>query len=127
MRRTIVVALGCAAVLLAPASALAGRSDSVDPAIMQPALNPAFAPWECWQSATSTTCHGAFEESWVNRPWEDVTCDGRLIYGTGGQERTLTRHGDAQGRARGASHTSRSAKCSTCGPTARARPCVASA
>jgi hypothetical protein len=66
---------------------------------MQPALNPAYAPWECWRNGTATTCHGAFEESWVNQPWEDVDCDGRPIYGTGGQERWLTRHGDAEGRA----------------------------
>jgi hypothetical protein len=99
MRRTIVVLLGCVAVLAAPASALAGRSESVDPALMQPALNPAYAPWECWTTGTGITCNGEFDESWVNQVWPDAECDGRLIYSTGGQHRTLTRHGDADGRA----------------------------
>jgi hypothetical protein len=99
MKRTFIVALGCMAVLLVPTSALAGRNESVDPAIMQPGLNPDFAPWECWRAGDGITCYGEFEESWVNQAWADADCDGRAIYGTGGQHRTLTRHGDADGRA----------------------------
>ena len=38
--------------LLMPTSASAGQPDSVDPAIMQPALNPSFAPWDCWRTGT---------------------------------------------------------------------------
>ena len=87
MRRMIVVALGCAAVLLAPASALAGRSDSVDPAIMQPALNPDFAPWDCWRAGGGITCEGRLSDAWTNRQWGIVACDGRPVYSTGTEER----------------------------------------
>jgi hypothetical protein len=96
MRRTIIVALGCAAVLLAPASAIAGQGDSVDPAIMQPGLNPAFAPWDCWRAGEGITCEGQLNDAWTNREW-DVVCDGRPVYTTGTEDRVLVRHGDEDG------------------------------
>ena len=96
MKRTIIVAMGCAAVLLAPASALAGRGDSVDPAIMQPALNPAFAPWECWRAGGGITCEGHLNNAWTNGEW-GLVCDGRPVYTTGTEDRVLVRHGDENG------------------------------
>ena len=98
MKRTMIVALGCVAVLLAPASALAGRDESVDPATMQPALNPTFAPWECWRAGPGITCVGHRNLAWTNAAW-GIDCEAGSIFGTGTDERTLTRYGDAQGRA----------------------------
>ncbi|MFL5650165.1 MAG: hypothetical protein ACJ777_02710 [Chloroflexota bacterium] len=98
MKRTIMVALGCVSVLLAPASALAGRGDSVDPGIMQPALNPAFGPWECWRTGAGITCDGESHDSWTNAE-TFIVCDGRPVYSTGTDDRTLERHGDQHGLA----------------------------
>lgn len=96
MRRTIIVALGCAAVLLAPASALAGQGDKVDPASMQPGLNPAFAPWDCWRTGDGITCEGELSNAWTDSEW-GLVCDGRPVFTTGTEERVLVRHGDADG------------------------------
>ena len=96
MKRTIAVALACAAMLLAPAATLAGRGDSVDPAIMQPGLNPAFAPWDCWRAGTGITCEGHLNDAWTNGEW-GLVCDGRPVYSTGTEERVLVRHGDENG------------------------------
>ena len=98
MKRMIVVALGCAAVLLAPGSALAGQPDTVDPALMQPTLNPAFAPWDCWRTGDGISCEGHFSDAWTNREF-DLVCDGRKVYTTGTEERVLVRHGDENGIA----------------------------
>jgi hypothetical protein len=98
MRRTIVVLLGCVAVLMAPASALAGRSDSVDPTGMQPGLNPAFAPWECWRNATGIRCEGHVRDAWTNVEW-GLVCDGRPVFTTGTQNVDSVRHGDDNGLA----------------------------
>ena len=43
--RKAMVILISALALLMPTSASAGQPDTVDPALMQPALNPTFAPW----------------------------------------------------------------------------------
>ena len=96
MKRTMIVALGCAAVLLTPASAIAGQNDSVDPAIMQPGLNPAFAPWDCWRTGTGITCEGHLNDAWTNAEW-GLVCDGRPVYTTGTEDRVLVRHGDEDG------------------------------
>ena len=50
MKRTVVVALGMLLVMLVPASVAAEQPHQVDPALMQPALNPTFAPWDCWRN-----------------------------------------------------------------------------
>ena len=89
MRRTITVALGLLLVLLAPASVGAGQPDQVDPALMQPALNPDFAPWDCWRSGTGIVCDGQWSASWTN----EVTfleCGGRPVFSTGTDVRTLS-------------------------------------
>lgn len=48
----LVLALG------APVGVAAGRGESVDPALMQPPLDPTFGPWECWRTGTGITCEG---------------------------------------------------------------------
>ena len=98
MKRTIAVALACAAMLLAPAATLAGRGDSVDPSIMQPGLNPAFAPWGCFRTGAGITCEGHLEAAWTNAEW-GLSCDGQPVYSTGTEDRVLVRHGDDEGLA----------------------------
>jgi hypothetical protein len=94
--RTVIFALGLLLVMIAPASVAAGQPDRVDPSLMQPALNPTFAPWDCWRRGTGIICDGQRSDSWTN----EVTfleCDGRPVYSTGTDVRTLRRNGDANG------------------------------
>jgi len=84
--------------LLVPASASAGQPDSVDPAIMQPALNPAFSPWDCWRTGTGIVCDGSSVLVWKGAETE-FTCDGGPVYSTGTDKRTLRRFGDQAGLA----------------------------
>ena len=84
--------------LLMPTSASAGQRDSVDPAIMQPALNPSFAPWDCWRTGTGIVCDGARALAWEGAETGFV-CEGRPVYSTGTDERTLRRFGDENGLA----------------------------
>lgn len=81
----------------APAVA-AGRGDSVDPAVMQPSLNPSFSPWECWQTGSGIVCDGARSLSWTGAE-TGLVCDGHVVYTTGTDERTQRRFGDETGRA----------------------------
>ena len=89
LKRTVIVALGMLLAMLVPASVAAGQPDQVDPALMQPALNPTFAPWDCWRHGTGIVCDGHRSDSWTN----EVTfleCGGRPVYSTGTDVRTLT-------------------------------------
>ena len=52
MRRSLMVATMLVVGLVAPASVAGGQPDTVDPGMMQPALNPTFAPWDCWRTGT---------------------------------------------------------------------------
>ena len=96
--RAMLVVTAFAMLMSAPPGALAGRPDTVDPAIMQPALNPAFAPWDCWRSGAGIVCVGQKSESYANEP-TPLVCDGRTVYVSGSDVRTLRRIGDADGLA----------------------------
>jgi hypothetical protein len=96
-RKAMAILVGVLA-LLVPASASAGQPDSVDPAIMQPALNPSFAPWDCWRTGTGIVCDGARTLAWEGAETIFV-CEGRPVYSTGTDERTLRRYGDEAGLA----------------------------
>ena len=96
MRRTIIAALGCLAVLLTPASTFAGLPEKVDPDLMQPGLNPAFAPWDCWRTGGGITCEGHLSVAWTDSEW-GLVCDGRPVFSTGTEDRVLVRHGDENG------------------------------
>lgn len=98
MKRAFLQLASLALVLSVPGTALAGRPAAVDPAIMQPALNPSFAPWDCWRAGNGIVCDGQRTESWTNEPIP-LQCDGRTVYSTGTDDRTLRRYGDADGLA----------------------------
>ena len=58
MKRTIIVAVGCAAVLLAPATTLAGRNDSVDPGDHAAGPEPGLRPVGLLAERRRITCEG---------------------------------------------------------------------
>jgi hypothetical protein len=84
--------------LLVPTSASAGQADSVDPAIMRPALNASFGPWDCWRTGTGIVCDGARTLTWEGAE-TGLLCEGRPVYSTGMDARTQRRFGDEAGLA----------------------------
>ena len=99
MKRLLVMVATCALALGAPITALAGQPNKVDPALMEPALNPAFAPWDCWRTANSIICEAAVSESYSGLEVDFLACDVGQIYSAGTFASTARRVGDAQGRA----------------------------
>ena len=89
--------LACALALTGIGDVSAGRSDSVDPALMTPALNPSF-DWECWRAADRIICEGTAIESWSGV--EIAPCsDGGALYSSGFDSRRIRRVSDSEGRA----------------------------
>ena len=85
--------------LVAVPSVLAGRTDSVDPALMQPPLNPSFAPWDCWRAAETIICEGSKSETYDGLEVDFLSCAAGPIYSEGIVTSTARRVGDAEGRA----------------------------
>lgn len=79
--------------------ALAGRTDTVSPSLMQPPLNPTFAPWECWRAGHQIVCEGSKTETYTGWEVDFLACDVGTIYATGTFTATARRVGDAEGRA----------------------------
>jgi hypothetical protein len=98
MKRTILMTAAVAMTLIVPSAAAAGTPDTVDPALMQPALNVTFGPWSCWRTGTEIVCDGQRLLTWEAAP-TDLVCDGRTVYSTGSDRRTQRRYGDADGLA----------------------------
>lgn len=98
MKRTLVGIAVLALALGAPLSVAAGRGESVDPGLMQPALNASFGPWECWRTGTGITCEGQRTLAAVGLETFFV-CDGRPVYTNEVDTRTQRRYGDANGLA----------------------------
>jgi hypothetical protein len=80
-------------------SVSAGQPDSVDPARMQPALNPAFAPWTCWRADDRIICEGSKTETYASLQVDFLSCAAGPIYSQGTFTSTARRVGDAEGRA----------------------------
>ena len=88
--------LGLATVTVAAPSAQATSPRTVDPAPLQPALNPGFAPWSCWRAGAGITCQGGYEASY-DEPFG--SCDGRELRITGTIKERMTRWHTADGLA----------------------------
>lgn len=93
--------LGISAVVLAlmlsnVAAVTAGQSDTVDPGLMTPSLNPSFT-WECWRAGDQIICDG--ERTTTYTAAEAIPCEDGWIYSTGVAQDTLRRVGDSEGRA----------------------------
>jgi hypothetical protein len=84
--------------LLPAAAAQAKPPHQVDPALMVPTLNPAFAPWTCWEAGSGITCQGSVNASYANEPL-GLECDGQEVYLTGRESSKMTRWHTADGRA----------------------------
>ena len=98
MKRTMIGMAVLALALCAPVGAAAGRGESVDPALMQPALNASFGPWECWRTGAGITCEGQRTLTAVGVETGFV-CDGRPVYTNEVDVRTQRRYGDENGLA----------------------------
>jgi hypothetical protein len=73
----------------------AGRSTSVDPALMTPALNPAFT-WECWSAGDRIVCDGELTESYLV---DAFPCEAGPMWIRGTDSRHVRRVSDSDGRA----------------------------
>ena len=97
MKRALATLSAAIAVLATPAAAGADGRSAVDPASMQPPLNPTFQ-WSCWRTNGGTLCDGERHLAWTAVD-TGLPCQGGTIYSTGTDDRTLRRWGDATGRA----------------------------
>jgi hypothetical protein len=80
-------------------SVWAGQPDTVDPALMQPALNPSFGPWECWRADARIICEGSRTDTYAGLEVDFLSCAAGPIYSQGTITSTARRVGDADGRA----------------------------
>lgn len=89
--------LGLAALAVAaPPAQAAPKTGTVDPSTLQPALNPDFAPWSCWEAGVGITCQGSYQASY------DETfgsCDGRELRISGSIKERMTRWHTSDGLA----------------------------
>lgn len=99
-RRARRTALGVLAVtaLLPAAAAQAKPPHQVDPALMVPALNPDFAPWNCRTAGTGITCTGSYAETYAGVP-AGLACDGQEVFLSGTARERMTRWHDPDGHA----------------------------
>lgn len=82
--------------LTAPA-ALSDPPHQVDPAQLQPPLNPNFAPWSCFEAGTGITCKGGDDASY-HEPF-GLTCAGQEVWIFGTAKQRMTRWHTADGLA----------------------------
>jgi hypothetical protein len=97
LRRGFGVAVLSTAALLTGPPAMSANPHQVDPAAMQPALNPDFAPWSCFEAGTGITCQGDYSQSY-HEPI-GLTCDGREVWIRGEGRERMTRWHTADGLA----------------------------
>lgn len=94
-----VASLGAVLGAMSPApAALAKSPHTIDPATMQPALNPDFAPWSCWEAGTGIVCQGEYDDAWTGDSI-GLACDGRPVYSTGTRHERMTRWHTSAGLA----------------------------
>jgi hypothetical protein len=98
MKRTLIGMAVLGLALSAPVGAVAGRGESVDPALMQPPLNATFGPWECWRTGAGITCEGHRTLTAVGAE-TPFMCDGRPVYTNEVDTRTQRRYGTETGLA----------------------------
>jgi hypothetical protein len=92
------VALALTATLSVGVPANAKSPNVVDPATVTPALNPDFAPWDCFEAGRGITCQGQFRPVYENEPI-GLQCEGQEVYISGSGREFMTRWHDDEGRA----------------------------
>ncbi len=86
-----------AAVVVTAPGAVSQSPHQVDPASLQPALNPGFAPWSCFEAGRGITCKGGYEAAY-NEPI-GLECDGQEVWLAGRARERMTRWHTAGGLA----------------------------
>jgi hypothetical protein len=81
-----------------PSAVVAGKTHAIDPAGMQPALNPAF-DWDCWQTGAGIICEAAGSESYEGLVVDFLACEGGPVYSGGTYSVSARRVGNADGLA----------------------------
>jgi len=99
MRRVLFLMTIVALALSGPQAAFAGKTSTVDPALMQPPLNPTFAPWECWRAGDSIICEGSDTGTYNGLEVDFLACDGGPVFSAGTYSASARRVGDADGLA----------------------------
>ena len=92
----LAAAMSIAGLLSAPLAA-AKSPHQVDPAAMQPQLNPQFAPWTCFEAGVGITCQGSYEATYAGPT--GLQCDGQDVYVRGYGREQMTRWHTADGLA----------------------------
>lgn len=90
-------ALAATALVASAPGAVSASPHQVDPATLQPALNPDFAPWSCFESGQGITCQGSYEAAY-SFPI-GLFCDGREVWLAGEAREFMTRWHTADGLA----------------------------
>lgn len=93
----LVAAVSAVGLVLGGTAAVAKSPHTVDPASVQPALNPDFAPWSCFRTGQGIICQGSYEASWENELFGQ--CDGRDVYVSGSAREHMTRWHTSDGLA----------------------------
>ena len=86
-----------ASLVVAAPPAVSKSPNTVDPATMEPGLNPQFAPWTCFEAGQGITCQGSFEDDYSFRI--GLQCDGRDVWLSGTSREFMTRWHTADGLA----------------------------
>ena len=88
----------CVLGLGGPSVVVAGKTHALDPAGMQPALNPAF-DWDCWQTGGGIICEASRSESYEGLEVDFLACDGGPVFSGGTYSVSARRVGDVDGLA----------------------------
>ena len=98
-RRSIFLVIALVAIVLPTSSVGAASPHVVDPDSLSPALNPHYAPYDCWATGRGSICQGDVEEAYGPFVMDWFDCDGQTIYVSGRERQHITRWHDADGNA----------------------------
>lgn len=97
--RSVALVAALLALTLPLSSMQASSPRVVDPDSLSPALNPHFAPYDCWEVGGGSICRGSVEESHEPSVMDWFTCDDQTIYVSSRERQQITRWHDADGNA----------------------------
>ena len=99
-KHRLTVLVGAMLALVLPFSAIQAASPhTVDPDSLSPALNPHYAPYDCWEAGGGIICRGEVEDTYGPEIFDGFDCAGQAIYITGRERQKITRWHDADGNA----------------------------
>ena len=99
-KHRLAVLMSAMLALMIPFSAIQAASPhAVDPDSLLPALNPLYAPYDCWEAGGGITCRGEVENTYGPEVLDFFDCGGTAVYVSGAERQTITRWHDAGGNA----------------------------